>query len=263
MDKLKIRLVTIGHMPLHLNLQRVGEWRSEVFQLVGGIDNFSLRCDSDRDDWTFSDRLLETQLPAHNGADLLVAVVNVPIEGNWYTRRLGDNQIVFTYSQIREYLIWENIPLENIILRLLYAYTLVHRRAGNRIPSIDEISAFTHDETRGCLFDMNGIKTDIVESCDKPVVCSDCEERLNNERVSRQTIKTVQKEIQRIRKPLYFRALDFVKLHPIVALVASSAFAIVLGTVGSLIASFVYDSIKAKPSGGTTSQSNDPAKLVR
>ena len=183
MEKTKIKLVTIGHLPLHLHLERASTWKSDVFELVGEIESFSLHCDSDSDGWVFSDSLLQEQLPAHNGADFLIAIVNVPIEDNWYSRRLGDNQIVFTFSQIKEFLAWENIPLENAILRVLYVYTLLYRRSGNRIPGSAEAPSFAHDETRGCLFDMNGIKSDLVESCDKPVVCPGCEERLKNERV--------------------------------------------------------------------------------
>ncbi|MEF8711130.1 MAG: hypothetical protein V5B38_20725 [Candidatus Accumulibacter propinquus] len=244
MDKVKIKLVTIGHLPLHLNLSRVSSWKSEVFELQGDVDNFALRCDSDGYGWEFSDLLLKAQLPSHNGADFIVAIVNVPIEDNWYSRRLGDNQIVFTFSQIKEFLAAENIPLENAILRVLYAYTLLYRRAGNKIPSFGEAPTFTHDETRGCLFDMNGIKSDLIESCNKPVVCGECEERLRNERVSNQTIKAVQKEVRKIRKHLYYRAFDFVKAKPVIALAISSAFAILLGVTGSLVASYIYDSIK-------------------
>jgi hypothetical protein len=242
MEKARIKLVTIGHLPLHLNLKGISAWRSDVFELAGDIENFALRCDSDGEGWEFSDALLKEQLPAHAGADFLIAIVNVPIENNWYSRRLGDNQIVFTFSQIKDFLAWENIPLENAILRVLYAYTLLYRRSGNKIPDFSEARIFTHDETRGCLFDMNGIKSDLVESCNKPVVCGECEERLRNERVSTQMIKTVQKEIRKIRKQLYYRAFDFVKSKPITALVISSAFAILLGVAGSLIASYIYDS---------------------
>lgn len=244
MEKVKIKLVTIGHLPLHLNLSRASSWKSDVFELFGKIENFSLRCDSDSEDWIFSDALLKAELPEHNGADFLLAIVNVPIENNWYARRLGDNQIVFTFSQIKEFLDYENIPLENAVLRVLYAYTLLYRRSGNRIPNFGEASSFTHDETRGCLFDMNGIKSDLVESCNKPVVCAPCEERLKNERVSTQMIKTVQNEICKIRKSIYYQALDFIKVKPLVTLIISSAFAILLGVIGSLIASSIYDSIK-------------------
>lgn len=263
MDKAKIKLVTIGHLPLHLNLKRVSAWESEVFELAGDIENFALRCDSDSDGWVFSDSLLKDQLPAHTGADFLIAIVNVPIEYNYYSRRLGDNQIVFTFSQIKELLARENIPLENAILRVLYAYTLLYRRSGNKIPDFGEAANFTHDETRGCLFDMNGIKSDLVESCNKPVVCGECEERLKNERVSTQTIKLVQREIRKIRKHLYYRAFDFVKAKPVVALAISSVFAIMLGIVGSLIASYIFDSIKPQPTDGITSQSSGPAKAGR
>lgn len=263
MDKVKIKLVTIGHLPLHLNLSQVSAWKSGVFELVGDIENFSLRCDSDGSGWEFSDELLREQLPAHTGADFLLAIVNVPIEDNWYSRRLGNNQIVFTFSQIREFLTWENIPLENVILRVLYAYTLLYRRSGNKIPGLGKAPSFTHDETRGCLFDMNGIKSDLVESCNKPVVCGECEERLRNERVSTQTIKTVQKEIRKIRKHLYYRAFDFVKEKPVIALAISSGFAIWLGVAGSLIASYIYDSIKSQPTIDISSQSSGPAKAGR
>lgn len=263
MNKAKIKLVTIGHLPFHLNLQQISAWNSQVFELIGEIDNFDLRCDSDGPSWEFSDELLRQQLPAHTGADFILAIVNVPIEANWYSRRLGNNQIVFTFSEIKESLALGNIPLENAILRVLYAYALLYRRSRNKIPGFGEAPSFTHDETRGCLFDMNGIKSDLVESCNKPIVCGECEERLRNERVSNQTIKTVQKEIRKIRKRLYYRAFDFVKANPLIALAISSVFALSLGVTGSLMASFVYDAIKSSPQAGVTMQSSEPAEADR
>lgn len=248
MRKVKIKLVTVGHRPLHLNLGLVSAWISDVFELVGNIENFALRGDADGEDWCFTDEKLRTQLPDHTGADFILAIVNVPIEDNWYSRRLGNNQIVFTFSQIREFLAAENIPLENAVLRVLYAYTLLYLRSGNQIPGFDEAPSFTHDDTRGCLFDMNGIKSELVESCNRPVVCGECEERLKTEKVSNETIKTVQSEIRKIRKHFYFRIFDFVKVKPVVALVISSVFAIALGVVSSLIASPIYDSIKRSES---------------
>jgi hypothetical protein len=244
MNKIKIKLITIGHLPLHLDLKTVSSWKSEVFELIGDIENFALRCDSDIESWGFSDALLKAQLPTNNPAEFLIAIANVPIQDNWYSRRLGDNQIVFTFSEIKDFLALKNIPLENAILRVLYAYSLLYRRSGNKIPGFGEAPGFTHDETRGCLFDMNGVKADLVESTNKPVVCVECEERLRNERVSIQMIKTVQKEIRKIRKHLYYRISDFVKVNPALALAISSGFAVFLGVTGSLIASFIYDALK-------------------
>ncbi len=107
---------------------------------------------------------------------------------------------------------------------------------------------------------MNGIKSELVESCNKSVVCGACEELLKKEHVSTQTIITVQKEIRKIRKHLYYRMFDFVKLKPLVALTISSVFAILIGVTGSLIASYAYDSIKSLPCTCITSKASASAK---
>ncbi len=247
MNRAKIKIVSIGHLPLEFEASKVLAWNSSTFEIVGEIENFALRCDSDCPEWGYSDSLIKQQLPARFDADFLIAIVNVPIQDNWYSRRLGDNQIVFTFYETKDILEHNSIPIENVVYRMLYAYTLLYRRAGDKIPDFAEVPGFTHDETRGCLFDMNGIKTDLAASCDRPVICDDCREKLRQERVSNQLIDATKKDIGRIRKDLYFRAVDFVKKHPLWSLAMSSAFALALGISGSVAASFIYDGIKAPP----------------
>ncbi len=239
MSKVRIKLATIGHMPLNFSVARIEKWTSSTFEVVEEIDGFSLNCDSDGHNWEFSDELVKDQLPKQFNADFMIAIVNVPIEGNWYSRRLGDNQIVFTFHEIKEILEDANIPLENVIYRILYAYTLLYRRAENRIPDLDEVTGYTHDETRGCLFDMNGIKTDLVASCHRPIVCDECQVNLSNERVSKSDINLSKKEINKIRKDLYYRILGGIKKHPVWTLVLSSFFAVTLGIISSLIAASI------------------------
>jgi hypothetical protein len=245
MSKAKIKLVSIGHLPLDFQVKKVLRWKSSIFEISGEFENFALRCDSDGPGWEFSDELVKTQLPERFDADFMIAIVNVPIQDNWYSRRLGNNKIVFTFHQIREILEHYNIPLENTIFRLLYAYTLLYKRAGDKIPDFGEAPGFTHDETRGCLFDMNGIKTDLVASCDKPIICDECQERLKREKVSNLLIEAAQNEIRGIRRDLYYRGLSFIKKHPIWSLALSAVFALLIGVTGSLIASIIYDAIKS------------------
>jgi hypothetical protein len=166
-----------------------------------------------------------------------------------------------TFHQIKEYLLAENIPLENVIIRALYAYTLLYKKSCNRIPNYDEATKYTHDETRGCIFDMNGIKSDLVESCISPVVCEDCQERLRTERVSSEIISTTQEEIKRIKKDLYYRAIDFIKHRPVWALIFSSLFAVLLGIAGTLVASYIYDGIKSQPNTSMEPKTIAPTKL--
>lgn len=245
MTKIRIKLITLGHLP-HINLNRISDWKSDVFELVGIIENYQLNCNSDSETWGFSDSLLNKQIPNQDAsiADVLIVIVNVPLENNYYSRRLTNNRIIFTLYGIKDYLASENIPPENAILRVIYATTLLHRRSGNKIPSVYEDSSFLHDETRGCLFDMTGIKTDLVYSTNRPIICNSCEDNLLKNQVSTQMIKYTQREIRRIRKNLYYRTFDFIKRRPITALIISSFFALSIGTIGSLIASFIYDHIR-------------------
>ena len=227
MDKTNITVVTIGHMPAEFNKDKITSWKSSVFEISSEIESYSLTKDSDGLDWEFTDESLEDVLPDTFQGDFLVALVNVPLELNWYTRRLNNNRLVFTFHEIKEILWHSNIPLENIVYRLLYAYTLLHRRSGNRIPMTGEHTNFAHDETRGCLFDMNGIKTDIVYSCHKPIICPNCVEKLKQEKVSNEVISKIQNEIAKIKKPLFYQIAEFVKKHPVWSLVISAISAII------------------------------------
>lgn len=260
MNKIRIKLVTIGHLPLRLNIIKAVQWKSDIFEVIGKAENYSIRSDSDGDGWEFTDANLNEQLPKQFDGDFLIAIANVAIEHNWYSRRLGSNKIVLTFHQIKEYLSAENIPLENAIIRVLYVYTLLYKKSGDLIPNYGEVTSYTHDETRGCIFDMNGIKSDLVESCIQPIVCDQCQERLRKERVSSEIIKATQREIRRIKKDLYYRAIDFIKHHPVWALIFSSAFALVLGIVGSLIASYIYDGIKFQPTAPVAPKTIAPTK---
>lgn len=243
MDKTKITVSTIGHMPADFNKAKITSWSSDVFEITDEIESYVLSKDSDGAGWEFTDANLEEVLPDNFQGDFLVAIVNVPLELNWYTRRLHNNRLVFTFYEIKDILYYSNIPLENIIYRLLYAYTLLYRRSGNKIPMTGEHTNFAHDETRGCLFDMNGIKTDIVHSCHKPIICPYCTEKLKQEKISNEVISRIKKEISGIKKPLFYKIAEFVKKYPIWSLAISAITAIILGAIGSYIATVIYEAI--------------------
>lgn len=239
MTKVRIRLVTIGHLPQEFHVEKIIQWQSDVFQLTGSVENFSLRHDSDGDDWQYSDSLiceLINKLPQKTkDTDFVVALVSVPIENGWYTRLFDDSNIVITLHEIKDILRDTNIPLENVVLRLLYTYTLIFRQYGAKIPELDEVAKSFHEETRGCLFDFTAFKADLPESCDKPQICDACQERLRTSSVSNDVIRHTSTEILKIRKDFYYRVLDFVKKHPFWSLLISSLYAIGLNIIASII----------------------------
>jgi hypothetical protein len=244
MKPTKISIATIGEMPFNFNTSKVKAWKSSIFEITGTIDNYALTVDADGEDWQFTDNNLSRVLPETGDSDFLFAIVNIPLELNWYTRRLSGDRVVFTFHEMKDILSLQNIPLENLVMRVLYAYAFAYRSHESRIPLSEERTNFTHDETRGCLFDMNGIKTDVAHSCDSPVICSDCVERLKQKKVSNSSISKAQSEIKKIRKPLFFRVTSFVKLHPILSLVASSLIAILLGAIGSIVGNYIFYALK-------------------
>ena len=231
-------------MPIEFDKRKIENWHSDIFQLAGDIENYPLRRDSDGQRWEYTnDRLEELVLREFKG-DFLLAIVNIPLELNWYTRRLSGNRVVFSFHEIKEIVKINNIPLENVILRILYEYSLIFKRYKGKIPSNDEPTNFTHDETRGCLFDMNGIKGDIIYSLHEPIICSDCVERLKRAQVSNDIIAKVQKEIRRIKKPLFYRIISFIRAHPLWSLIISGLTALVLGITSSLIGGYLFNYLK-------------------
>lgn len=243
MSKVKIKLIILGQLPVDLDKIKLTKWKSDVFELVGQIDNYTITNNADGPSWEFTDENIETQLPDTFEGDFLIAMTHVPLEDNYYARRFTNSRICMTFYEMADILNLSNIPIENLVYRLLYSYVLIYKRHGNRIPSRDEITTFTHDETRGCLFDMNGIKSDIVYSTNKPIICDSCVQRLTTERVPINTINKIKEEVKEIKKGMYYRLADLVKKYPIWTLVLSTISALLIGTIGSLLATIIWEKI--------------------
>lgn len=239
MSKARIKLVTIGYLPQDFHLEKIIQWNSKVFQLAGNVETYALRRDSDSEDWQYSDSLIceiVSKIPTKNDSfDFFVTLVNVPIENGWYTRLFDNNNVVITLHEIKGILNSSNIPIENVVLRLLYAYALLFRQFGNRIPRLEEGASCFHEETRGCLFDFTADKNDLPASCDSPQICDACQERLKTHSVSNNEIEHANKEIRRIKKDFYFSILGFVKKHPILSIIVSSIYALLLNFIASAI----------------------------
>jgi hypothetical protein len=103
------------------------------------------------------------------------------------------------------------------------------------MPELGEGAGYFHHETRGCIFDITGIKTDLPASCNKPKICDECQERLKKNLVSNDIIELSQKKFLKIRKEFYYRILDFVKMYPVWALLISSVYGIILNIIASII----------------------------
>lgn len=246
MQRAKIRISALGQLPDDLDLGRLQRWKSSVFALSSGVESFQLTDDAEGDDWEYTDAQLAGYLDGPFDENFHVILVTVKLEENWYVRRLPGNRIVFSFHEVADILRFYNMPLHNLVLRVLYAATLLYRRFGDRIPKTNERTNYAHDETRGCLFDMNASKFDVVRSCHMPIVCEYCVAELKRALVSNETISSVQTDIVRIRKPLFHRISDFVRRHPVWSIVISVLAAFIIGTLSSALGSYVFELVTGK-----------------
>ncbi|WP_434771154.1 hypothetical protein [Pseudomonas entomophila] len=242
MDRIKVKIVTLGLLHLPSGLRKIKETPSKVFEIVGEIESYPLSANADLTSWGHSDKSINSLVPVFDNVDFTVIVTFTPLQDSYYTRHLGASRTVFSLWEISEILSSKNIPLENAVLRSLYQYSLIYKKlAQEKNPDQIPDTSYLHDETRGCLFDMNGLKINISASCATPRICSHCKTKLLTDRISEQFLESVTSELVKIKKPLYFRITELVKIHPILALFISSFFAIFLGILGSILASIIYD----------------------
>lgn len=243
MPPLRIQLAVLGQPPPDFDARELLDWKSRVFEIHPHIESYQLNEDSGGEDWQFTDQQLEKYIRRDPSCDLLVILVKVKLQYNWYLRRLSDNRVLFTFYELDQILRFHGLPLKNLALRVFYGASLVYRRYGDRIPPASEDTNYAHDETRGCLFDMNAEKMDVIHSLHQPRLCEYCISQLKLSRVSNELVQAVQSELRRIKKPLIDRIANFIRAHTIWSIVLSILSAIILGTLTSLLATLIYESL--------------------
>lgn len=241
---IKIRLAVLGHLAHPINLSRIKKWKSCLFKIEQDEGSYQITTDSDGLNWSYSDFNLSQLLPKRQDENILLIITNIPLEDNYFARRFSDNRVCLTYHEMVDILTIYNIPLENLILRVLYSISILYKRYGNRIPTRHEPTNFAHDETKGCLYDMCGIKTDIIYSLNKPQLCEDCIYEIThnkNPRIDKNIIDKVQIELKKIHKERYYQILDFVKRMPIITLILSTILTIIISVIGSVLATILLE----------------------
>lgn len=247
---INIRIVTTGQFSSELNIPKITTWKSVLFKVVD-YQHHNLQLIPDLPNWGYSDRNLNTNLPTPEGlkntstvnetAHVNVFLLDAPLEYNYYSRILDNDCVVVTYYQIREILYKEDIPLENFMLRLLYAYSFIYlAKQGRHMSMLDE-ARFAHGSI-GCLFDMCGIKTEVIYSSVSPSLCGDCENKLKG-KVQASVINKVKKELRNIRKDFYHQMLSFLKNHPYLSLAISGFAAILLNILSNAIFEWINNII--------------------
>jgi hypothetical protein len=232
--KIRIKIGVIGYLPFDFDRKLITKFKSDIFEIVGDFEERGFRQNADLDWWEYSNSLLEEELPGNKNADFSIWITYVPLKGNFYAKRLSSNRIVLSYFEIDRILKQEYIPVENFLLRSIYIYVLVYLRYHKEIPIQDGCTAF-HDDTRGCIFDMNGNKEDVIYSLDKPRICGECIEKTKKDGVTDDYINRIEKEIQRIKKKCFYKIAASKERNPVASMIVSFLSGVLIGLVANII----------------------------
>lgn len=231
--KINVRLVVMGKIASELNLSKLIKWKSEIFYIYQNIENPILHKKGDLNNWGYSNQLLEKILPMPDSWDKYVVnltfyILDTPLENDYITQILSNNRIVLTYCDIKQFLLANSIPLENLLLSNIYTYALLYMARLQENISGDDEYLITHDYSDGCIYDMCGHKEDIVASCISPIICEHCKNYLIEHNVSRSDIQIAENELRKIQRDIYYQIVDFLKKHPIISIGISSVYAMFL-----------------------------------
>lgn len=237
MRPIKVALVSIGGLKHRVDIPYLENWRSEILK-IDHKSSIPLLPDASGPDWPYMKSQLCALMRPDSQSDFTVGLINAPLEDNYYMRRLDDKLAILSLFEMAEIARLFNFTLENFILRNLYELAVLHAASGGVFAS--DAESWAHHDIRGCLFDLNANKSDIVFSMHKPTLCHTCHERVLKNQIDPKFISTLNKELSRIRKTLYVRIAEWVEAHPLRALAMTGAFAILL----NLIANFLFEKLK-------------------
>lgn len=231
---MKLKIVALGFVPTEA-LKAAKHFRSSIITLEPGVDTFVFAGDSDLDHWAYSDELIGASVREYE-TDLTLILTNQRLENNWYARRLGNSRAVITFYEMDEILRSADIPLGNLIYRVVNAYYLMYVQNGDSLPDYNQSTNHTHDDTRGCLFDMTGQKSEIVRSCASPIICSECTVRIHKGGVPAETLDAVKGDLRRVRRTFFQATRHELRRRPFVSFLCATGFGAALSSISGWMA---------------------------
>ena len=241
--KTKITLIKLGHVGHLVDFEKLKKWKSNLFEIVEiqcveHLPNSTI--EDGYYDQKYSVEDLKGKISCPKTSDIAVSIMMDRFIDNFYMHRVGSNCAALSLYRIPEILSIKDISIENFIIRQLYeicAFNLYYTFS-------DEVYEFVHRDTRGCLFDMNGDRTDILHNTEKPIICEACRGKLKTKQINADTINLFEKELKKIEKPLIQKIERCIKKYPFVSMfisaIVSAIIAIGINEIIHIIREIIY-----------------------
>jgi hypothetical protein len=237
-----IKICKIGYFNHSMDIEKLKKWESKYFKITS-IDTVAcIKVDHFSDESSYpSSKIKEDVGDDENGIDIKIAIIDQPLDDNYYMHRLDNKKAVISIFPVVKILREEKIPLENYLIRCIYEIVVF---AYEGLGSVDKnIYLIPHHETRSCLFDMNVFIERVIYSSVKPTICNECKSRLERKTLPDNFVKNIEKELKKINRPLYYRIENQVKKRPFFYLILTAIIAVLL----NIFSNMIYDYLKSRP----------------
>ena len=165
--------------------------------------------------------------------DFAVGIMSYRFIDNFYMHRISENSAVISLYGIADILKTDNISIEHFVIKQIYELCAIKHFFKDL--STDDVYKIVHLDTRGCLFDMNGERSDIVYNTEQPIICDECKGKIRKKQVQQEIIEQFEKELKKIKKPFILRAERWIKRYPLVAIFLSFAMSIIISIIANVI----------------------------
>jgi hypothetical protein len=240
MVKMKISLILLGHANNLFNVNKIRKWKSKIFE-VTNIQTIEHLPECEVDDVYLDQKFEKDQLSklvsCPSESDLAIGIMAYRFVDNFYMHRIGSNCVVVSLHGISDLLSREFISMDNFIVKQIYEASAL--KCLFKIISTDDVYSLVHRDTRGCLFDLNGDRRDIVYNSEKPILCSSCKAEFKNRQIEEDAISVFESELKKICKPKILQIELFIKKYPLFSVLTTGIIAVSLNLIASALWEFI------------------------
>lgn len=237
-----IKLIIIGHSDRILNFDLIKKYKSKFFKFsdIERINNLpNPQKDDGYLDIVYTKEEIQSIMNDIEFDGLCIAIMNYGFDDNFYMHRVGANKVCISIFGLENILNEKKISIENFIIKNTYEVFLFYKILKN-LTKNDEVYTFIHSDTRGCLFDMNGDKRDIVYNTEQPIICDECKGKISKKSIPKNFLEDIQQELSKIDKPIIKKIEDFIAKYPFFSILTTFIFS----TIINLFSNWIWEFIK-------------------
>ena len=237
----KIKLIIIGHSDRIVNFDFIKKYKSKFFNFsdIERINNLpNPQKDDGYLDIVYTKEEIQLMMKDIEFDGLCIAIMNYGFDDNFYMHRMGTNKVCISVFGLENILSEKTISIENFIIKNTYQTFIFYKILKNL--TTDEVYNFTHKDTRGCIFDLNGDKRDIIYNIEKPIICDECKGKISKKSIPKNFLEDIQKELSRIDKPLIKKIENFISKYPLFSVLVTFLFS----TFINLFSNWLWELLK-------------------